>query len=302
MSDQGGLGGFLAGAMHQGHGHLYGNDEYEQAMDDGPGADVSNWSRVPVLGFDLETTGINAHSDRIVQAAVVSVKPDAQPNLFTWLADPGVEIPAEASEVHGITTERAQAEGQDIGQVLFELTGRLALWLGKGFPIAGFNIAYDLTMLEAENRRHGVDTLASRLPKGIAPVIDAMVLDKYADKWRRSECAKNKKPCACGAVDRKLTGLCLHYSVQLVGAHDAGADALAAALLWPQIIAKAPSKFRGMTLGALHQAQIGWRRDQMNSLRRYFDDNAIEHDGCDPNWPIYRPPAPVTVEPQGAML
>lgn len=263
---------------------------------------AEKWARMPVLGFDLETTGIDAHADRIVQAAVVSVKHDTAPNLFTWLADPGVEIPAEAAEVHGITTEQARAEGQDIGQVLFELTGRLALWMGKGFPIAGFNIAYDLTMLEAENRRHGIDTLASRLPKGIGPVIDAMVLDKYADKWRRSECAKNKKPCSCGAVDRKLTGLCLHYGVKLDGAHDAGVDALAAALLWPKIIARHSTKFRGMTLGSLHESQIRWRREQMNGLREYFDANGIEHDGCDPNWPIYRPPAPVNVEVQEAFL
>lgn len=246
----------------------------------------AEWAAVPCLGFDLETSGVDVFSDRIVQAAVVSVKHYEPPVKITWLADPGVEIPNEATQVHGISTERARAEGQDIGQVLFELTGRLALWLGKGFPIVGFNIAFDLTMLEAENRRHGVDTLASRLPNGIGPVIDAMVLDKYADPYRKGICAEARTPCDCGAVDKKLTSLCLHYEVDLVDAHDATADALAAALLWPRIIARHHRKFAGLTVGRLHQAQIGWRREQMNSLRKYFDDNGIEHDGCDPSWPL----------------
>jgi DNA polymerase III subunit epsilon len=265
---------------------------------------ASSWAEVPCLGFDLESTGVNAHQDRIVQAAVVSVKPGVDPVKFTWLADPGVPIPDEAAAVHGITSERARAEGQDIGQVLFELTGRLALWLGKGFPIAGFNLAYDLTMLEAENRRHGIDTLASRLPKGIGPVIDAMVLDKYADGYRKGICAQDRKnPCQCGATDKKLTSLCLHYGVPLGDdAHDATADALAAALLWPRIIARHPEKFRGFTVGALHQGQIRWRKEQMDSLRSYFDRQGTEHDGCDPSWPLLRQPATQTTETQGALL
>lgn len=270
--------------------------------------DSAKWFRMPSLGFDLETTGVNAHTDRMVQAALVRHNPEADDGVkpFTWLVNPGVPIPEEASAVHGITDEKVQAEGQDPGEVLFELTGKLALWLGKGWPVVGANLSYDLTMLEAENRRHRVDTLASRLNGRIGPIIDVQVLDKAADKYRPNDCSRGgarRPPCGCGATDKTLASLCKHYGVTLAGAHDAGADALAAVLLWPKIIHRHPETFRGFTLGALHQAQIQWRADQANSLRRYFDDNAIEHDGVCPEWPLHVRCGQVeTVQVQEALL
>lgn len=264
----------------------------------------TKWDRMPCLGFDLESTGVNPREDRIVQAAVVKAVPGTPPEATTWLVDPGVEIPDEAAAVHGITTERARAEGGDPAQMLFELTGRIALTMGRVIPVVIFNAPYDLTMLEAENRRYGIDSLASRVaPKPIGPVIDPMVLDKYVDPYRKGICAEDRRnPCRCGAVDKKLTSLCLHYGVQLDGAHDAAADAIAACQLWPKIIARHPQKFRGFTVGALHQAQIGWRREQMNSLRAYFDREGTEHDGCDPAWPLLDNPPIRTADAQGAFL
>lgn len=230
------------------------------------------------LGFDLETTGINAHQDRIVQAALVDLAPHRRPIVHTWLINPGIDIPAEASEVHGITTERAAADGLDPADVLFDLTGRLALALGRGIPVVGFNISYDLTMLEAENRRHLLPNLAARLaPKQVAPIVDVHVLDKYADKYRKG--------------GRKLSDVAAHYRVVNVGAHDAAGDALASCRLWPRVMEAHAEKFRGLNLAGLHAAQVKWRAEQMEGLRAYFDKNGIEHDGCDGAWPVQRTPA-----------
>lgn len=243
---------------------------------------AAKWGRMRCLPFDLESTGVNPHEDRIVQAAIVDINPGAgRPKATSWLADPGIDIPEGASAIHGITTERARAEGQDIGQVLFELTGRLALALGHGIPVVGFNISYDLTMLEAENRRHGIDTLASRLDKGIAPVVDAFVLDKYADPYRKG--------------GRKLEAVCAAYGVRHTGAHDAEADALAAGRLWPRILEKHAAKFRGFLMPGLHVAQQGWRAEQMKSLREYFDKQGTVHDGCCGEWPVHTRCVPVAV-------
>lgn len=265
-------------------------------------ADVVKWTRMPMLGFDLETTGVNVFTDRIVQAALTPVRDGVPLEPTTWLVDPGVEIPDEAAAVHGITTERAREEGGDPGQMLYELTGRLALNMGRVVPVVVANAPYDLTLLEAENRRHSIDSLASRVaPRPVGPIIDPMVLDRYVDPYRKGICAEARNPCGCGAVDKKLSSLCLHYGVELTAAHDAGADALAACLLVPKIIARHPAKFRGFSVGALHQAQIGWRREQMDSLRKYFDKTGTEHDGCDPSWPI-RPVPTVTAPVQEAML
>jgi DNA polymerase-3 subunit epsilon len=253
-------------------------------------------------GFDLETSGTNVWEDRVVQAAIVEVRDGVHAGTTTWLANPGIEIPDEATAVHGISTERARAEGQDPGQVLFEVTGRLALGMGRVIPTVVANAPYDFTLLEAENRRHGVASLASRVaPKPIGPVIDPMVLDRFVDPYRKGICAEAKHPCGCGAVDKKLSSLCLHYGVELTAAHDAGADALAACLLVPKIIARYPFKFRGFTVGSLHQAQIGWRREQMDGLRAYFDRIGTEHDGCAPDWPILTRQI-VNAEPQRSLL
>lgn len=244
---------------------------------------ASKWEGFNLLAFDLETTGIDVYQDRIVQAALVDVAPGRRPATTSWLVNPGIPIPDGAAEVHGITTDRAVAEGGDPAQMLYELTGRLALWLGRGQPVVGMNLSYDLTLLEAENRRHGIDTLLDRLGVGkIQPIIDVGVLDKKADPYRRG--------------GRRLENLCTHYQVRHTGTHDAGADALAAARLFPRIMARHAGKsFRGHTIGSLHQSQVGWRQEQMDGLRSYFDRKGQEHDGCCGEWPVHARCAPAGV-------
>lgn len=245
-------------------------------------AAVPWWLTQPCLSFDLETTGVNAHEDRIVTASLVRIVPGKDPVTFDWLANPGddIEIPEGAAAIHGITTEKAQADGQPIGEVLDDVTGHLAFALGKGVPVVAFNGAYDLTMLEAENQRHGVPTLADRLGgvDRIRPILDPLVMDKYASKFRKG--------------GRKLTDLCKHHNVRLVDAHTSSADALAAGLLWVEVIRHTAAKFATYTnVEELHDAQVRWRAQQMDGLREYFDRKGTAHDGCDPGFPLYGQPA-----------
>jgi DNA polymerase III epsilon subunit-like protein len=69
------------------------------------------WWQGRMAAFDLETTAAIPEEARIVTAALALVRRREPTETTTWLADPGIEIPEEAAEVHGITTERAQAEG-----------------------------------------------------------------------------------------------------------------------------------------------------------------------------------------------
>ncbi|MDR0366186.1 MAG: hypothetical protein LBH68_05095, partial [Bifidobacteriaceae bacterium] len=62
-----------------------------------------------LVGFDTETTGVRTEADRIVTAALVCRRADGSREAATWLINPGVEIPAQATAVHGITTAKAQA-------------------------------------------------------------------------------------------------------------------------------------------------------------------------------------------------
>ena len=241
-----------------------------------------DWSAFPCLGFDLETTGTSPTQDRIVTAALVAFRPGKRPHVTSYVTDPGIDIPDEAAAVHGYTREKAAAAQTHTPELLvWEVAMNLARWLGQGLPVVAFNAAFDLTMLEAECRRHDVDPLSAR-PTGVSPVIDPMVLANYAEPYRKKVCT-----CGCGAQDKTLAGWCAHYGVVNVGAHDSGGDALAACRLWPRIIAKHPTKFRGQTLAGLHQGQIGWRKAQADNLRAYFDREGIEHDGVDAGWPLY---------------
>lgn len=67
------------------------------------------WYRELLVGFDLETTGTDPREARIVTAAVIEVRDGQVLGHREWLADPGVEIPADAVAVHGISNERAAA-------------------------------------------------------------------------------------------------------------------------------------------------------------------------------------------------
>lgn len=235
---------------------------------------TTDWNIVDLAGFDLESTGVKAFEDRIVTACFIEVPLDSLPTPFTWLVNPGIEIPEEATAVHGITTEDVIAHGDEPGHASFEISATLALWMGQAKPVVAYNGVYDFTMLEAENRRHGNPTLAERLaPLPIGPVIDPYVLDKHIDPYRKG--------------GRKLADLCAHYGIELIDAHTAEADAAAAVELARKILSS-HDEFAAYTPGGLHMAQKQWRAQQMASLRSYFDKKGIEHDGCDPGFPTYK--------------
>src|SRR3990170_7898584 len=121
---------------------------------------MSTWNTLPRAAFDLETTGRNSRAARIVTASITVV--DAAGGIIKeheWLADPGVEIPTEASDIHGVTTERARREGRPAHEVTRELATVLQELFDAGVPVIAFNASYDLTVLAAESARHGVRQL-----------------------------------------------------------------------------------------------------------------------------------------------
>lgn len=235
------------------------------------------WYLGRLCGFDLETSGVNPERDRIVQACVVQCGGGQPVASATWMADPGVEIPAGAAAVHGITTERARAEGRPAGEVVEQVVTALTAAVAAGVPVVAMNAAYDLTMLDREARRHGVQPLAE-VAGGDLRVIDPFVLDKHIDPYRRGK--------------RTLTDLCRHYQVPLDGAHDAAADALAACrVAWR--IASTHGEIGNASLDQLHAMQVGWAREQAESLAEYFrrtpgkEDRAATVRG---DWPLIPQP------------
>ena len=154
---------------------------------------VPSWDQLPWLGFDTETTGVNPHTDRLVTAALVlreggAAAATGSDVITTWLADPEVDIPDSAAQIHGITTQMALNQGRPIREVLEELAASLASHMGHGYPVVAFNGSFDFTLLEEELSRHGLPTLAERLGLSEpAPIIDPLVLDRHLDRYRKGK-------------------------------------------------------------------------------------------------------------------
>ena len=248
--------------------------------------------------FDTETTGVDTENDRIVTAAIHARGGGIEPEAGEWLADPGIEIPAEAVAVHKISTEYAREHGAPAAQVVSEVATELAAQVVMlGAAIVGHNVSYDLTLLDRECRRHELPTLHERLDGHPLHVIDTRVLDQRAVPFRKRVSEKQ------GA--RQLITLAQFYGIPWddEAAHGCSYDALVAAQVarristlahmrrvdWPEHV-RAERKvsflpFRDLTLAELHAAQIEWAAEQAAGLQKHFqktDPNAV----VDGTWPL----------------
>lgn len=224
-----------------------------------------------MAAFDIETTGTDTENDRIVTAAVSIVGGGEESVSRTWLVDPGVPIPAEATEVHKITNEMARRDGVPAAEAAEEIIAILTGALEEEIPVVAFNARFDLTILDREARRHGVEPLLDRVggPDGLL-VIDPYVLDKQYNRYRKGR--------------RNLSILCEDFRVPLVDAHAADADALAAArLAWR--MGSQNEVLGSMELFELHENQIHWAAEQAVDLQAYFERNgrAEKVEGA---WPV----------------
>lgn len=217
--------------------------------------------------FDLETTGVDVAVDRVVTAHVgVLDHTGAVVRSRAWLADPGIAIPAGATAVHGITTERARTEGRPVRDVVAEVVDELRSLFEAGIPVVAYNAPYDFSLLKHEALRHGILPIADP-----APVIDPLVLDKAFDRYRKGK--------------RTLEVVAAHYRVALEGAHDAAADAIAAG----RVAQALAGRFAlAASVDELHTQQIGWARSQAESLTEYFIrvGRLDPSDALDGSWPI----------------
>ncbi|WP_127572746.1 exonuclease domain-containing protein [Georgenia faecalis] len=225
---------------------------------------MTSWHKGPLLAFDTETTGPDPEEARVVTATCAWITPGQPPAIETWLIDPGCEIPEGATAVHGITTAKAQAEGQSPADALFTIAARVGTAIAQGIPLVAFNACFDLTVLDRELARHGMHLDLSEVL-----VVDPFVLDKHVDPYRKGR--------------RTLTAVCEHYRIQLDGAHDATADALAAArVAWR--LAETYLALQ-VPLEDLHAAQATWRAEQCASLAEYFTRQGNPQD-VRGEWPL----------------
>jgi DNA polymerase-3 subunit epsilon len=221
---------------------------------------VHQWTQNSLLSFDLETTGLNPLEDRIVQAAVVLIAADGTVSDESWdgIVNPGVQIPPAASNIHGITTERAQLEGVAPVDALRRIARLIDEAVEAGVPMVIYNAPFDWPFVLAETQRHGV---ILRRPD----IIDPLVIDRAMDRHRRGS--------------RKLEAVAAHYGCNLLQAHDARSDAIAAAA----IVRAQGARYAdvgAVALDALQPLQAKWHAEHAQSLSQHLGKP------IDPGWPL----------------
>ena len=106
----------------------------------------------PLCFFDLETTGTNVASDRIVEISILKLFPNGNKESKTWLVNPEMPIPPEVIAVHGISDEKVANE-PTFKQLSKEIYNMI-----KDSDLAGFNSdRFDIPLLAEEMLRADVD-------------------------------------------------------------------------------------------------------------------------------------------------
>ena len=106
----------------------------------------------PVAFIDLETTGVNLSTDRIVEIAIIKVLPDGERQVKRKLINPEMAIPKQSSDIHGISDEMVKdaptfkQAGNEIKQYL------------ENCDLGGYNSnRFDIPMLMEEFLRAGME-------------------------------------------------------------------------------------------------------------------------------------------------
>lgn len=213
---------------------------------------IADWAKRPIAVFDLETTGLDHKTSRIVTACAALLNPDGSlsGSDVEWLANPGIPIPAEATAVHGITDEIAQSQGKELGEVVASIVETLGRYFSAGIPVVAYNAPYDFTILRQHAEDFGIEW-----PSDPSPILDPLVLDKKLVQFRKGK--------------RKLEIVAGYYDVKLEDAHNATADAIAAGHIAQAMGLRFPNELN-IPLAELHAKQILWSREQDESFAKFM--------------------------------
>lgn len=202
-----------------------------------------------MLALDTETTGVNVFEDRVVTCSLIYDDGRGNQKERNYIIDPGVEIPRGASAVHGITNEIARAQGLPPGQGLREIASSMAVMMDAGIPLVIYNAPYDITLLQSEFQRYGIN-----YDRPFDKVIDPYVIDKAVDRYRKGK--------------RILLETAKLYGFELVNAHSADADNKASLFIARHLLHKHFED--STTIEELQELQKEWKAEQSASLQKYF--------------------------------
>lgn len=106
----------------------------------------------PIAFIDLETTGINLSNDRIIEIAIVKILQDGSRQVKRKLIQPEMPIPAQSTEIHGITDDMVK-DAPTFKQAANELKQFI-----ENCDLGGYNSnRFDIPMLMEEFLRAGIE-------------------------------------------------------------------------------------------------------------------------------------------------
>ena len=154
----------------------------------------------PIVFFDLETTGTNINSDRIVEICYLKVYPNGNEESKTMRINPEMHIPETSTAIHGIRDEDV-ADCPTFKQIAKELARAI-----EGADIAGFNSnRFDVPVLVEEFLRAGID-----IDLGRRKFIDVQVIYHKLEQRTLSAaykfyCGKNLEDAHTAEADTRAT-------------------------------------------------------------------------------------------------
>ena len=200
--------------------------------------------KIPVCFFDLETTGPNINTDRIIEIAVVKLMPNGETIRKTNLINPTIPIPEESTKIHGITDSQVRDQPQ------FKDVARDYAKLFEGADLGGFSIfKFDVPVLVEEFLRANVEFDYSR-----KRILDAQRIYHLMEKRTLSAAYK------------------FYCQKELVDSHTAEADAVASM----EVLIAQVAKYDNMKVTDAHGAQLGTITNDMDSLASLTSSELVD--------------------------
>lgn len=178
------------------------------------------WSEVPIIVFDLETTGFG-NKDKIIEFGAVLMVGNKVEDELQQLVNPGMPIPQAASAVNGITDDMVKdaPRWRDVARPCFD-------FLFQGYPIVSHNFAFDARKLAGQ-----VDP--AHWP---ASIYTLCTMEQARQNGHKGKA--------------KLTDLADHYNLEYEKEHTAIADSIVTGMLARRFAgSRLVSKFYTKTMG-----------------------------------------------------